>query len=421
MGKTNSDFLALGKCKRLIEKKLAWGPSHEWGTKDFSELSDLIYQKTKVRLSETTLKRIWGRVKYGNSPSGSTLEVLANFIGSKSWREFKLKENITSSQSVFEENRTSFLERKKVGIVAMVLIASLSYVLFSGSSDNSSEHIRFSSEVLAGKFPQAVKFQIDSLRKKRDDSTIRLYGDDNRIDVKIEADESSTIGMYYYPGVYKAELIRKGKTIKEKDVVLKSGNWLTTLTKGFSVDYFHKATDANFKGLRLSPFFVDSIGSYIEDKELIYHLTPPFINFVGDNFSVETTIGYDAPEGFLEDCQWGRIVLLGNKNRLTIPFVGRQCANTYQIQFGDKEIFTSKDYDLSLLQFDFGTKQDLNLTISNNKLLINTAHKENLVLPFSSDLGSIMGLRIAFENNPYGLVSRLNIVDNNNTEQVYSF
>ena len=284
MGKTDLDLRALKKCKALIEAQLDWGPAHEWEARDFTNLSNLIFDRTRARLSETTLKRIWGRVKYRNFPSASTLEVLVNFLGVASWREFKLQEQLNGEPVVFDGTSIFSSKRRGIqllGLLLLLALGALPFMFFSNDSEGHHNEIVFQSEVLAGKFPKAVKFEIDSLEKRQSDRTIRLYGDDNRIDVRIRPDEHATIGMYYYPGVYRAKLLKENTVVKEKDVVLKSEDWLTTLTKGFSVDYFQNATDPGFSGLRLRPSFVDSLGGNINDKELIYHLTPPFVNFKG--------------------------------------------------------------------------------------------------------------------------------------------
>ena len=48
---------------------------------DFTVLSTEIFQRTKTKLSESTLKRIWGYSKYDNSPRISTLNTLARMRG----------------------------------------------------------------------------------------------------------------------------------------------------------------------------------------------------------------------------------------------------------------------------------------------------------------------------------------------------
>jgi hypothetical protein len=75
-------------CK-TVEKSLDWGEGSSWSDHDFEKLGELIFQKTGTLLSITTLKRIWGRVKYNSSPTIATLNTMARFAGSEDWRTYK--------------------------------------------------------------------------------------------------------------------------------------------------------------------------------------------------------------------------------------------------------------------------------------------------------------------------------------------
>ena len=80
--------LQIKHCLQTIEEKLQWGPCEQWTNYDFEKLSERIFDETKVSLSVTTLKRVWGRIKYPHDPSLTTLNVLALFIGFPDWRAF---------------------------------------------------------------------------------------------------------------------------------------------------------------------------------------------------------------------------------------------------------------------------------------------------------------------------------------------
>lgn len=77
------------KCLELAEARLNRGNGSEWTTYDFEKLSEAIEEATGVMLSITTLKRLWGKLKYTNIPATTTLNTLAQFAGYADWREFK--------------------------------------------------------------------------------------------------------------------------------------------------------------------------------------------------------------------------------------------------------------------------------------------------------------------------------------------
>jgi hypothetical protein len=76
-------------CRQLIEQMLNWGDSNIWGNDDFEQLSQQIFDKTRVQLSVSTLKRIWGKVRYESFPNAATLNALAQFLDYTSWRDFR--------------------------------------------------------------------------------------------------------------------------------------------------------------------------------------------------------------------------------------------------------------------------------------------------------------------------------------------
>lgn len=56
---------------------------------EFNELSARIFLKTKQRISVSSIKRLWGYVKYENFPSRTTLNILARFNDFKDWETFQ--------------------------------------------------------------------------------------------------------------------------------------------------------------------------------------------------------------------------------------------------------------------------------------------------------------------------------------------
>jgi hypothetical protein len=77
------------KCLELAATRLNRGDASEWTSYDFEKLSAAIEEATGVILSVTTLKRLWGKLKYTNMPATTTLNTLAQFAGYADWREFK--------------------------------------------------------------------------------------------------------------------------------------------------------------------------------------------------------------------------------------------------------------------------------------------------------------------------------------------
>lgn len=55
---------------------------------EFDDLSVKIHKKTGMHLSQSSLKRLWGYVKYAHLPSHTTLNILARFNNFDNWEAF---------------------------------------------------------------------------------------------------------------------------------------------------------------------------------------------------------------------------------------------------------------------------------------------------------------------------------------------
>lgn len=72
---------------------------------DFECLSVHIYQNTHHKISSSTLKRLWGYIKYNYTPRESTLDVLAKYTGHSSYKDFcENNSYILESASLFFSN-----------------------------------------------------------------------------------------------------------------------------------------------------------------------------------------------------------------------------------------------------------------------------------------------------------------------------
>ena len=145
----NNQEQALARLRELIEEVIGRKMKTP---KDFEFLSECIFEKFHEKISPTTLKRIWGYLSESTTPRTSTLDILSKFVGYDNWKEF-CKE-ITIGEEPIEEKPVEKEEEKKTQkkrvspailytIIALLLIgiiASVSYQVFSKSSDKSSAY-----------------------------------------------------------------------------------------------------------------------------------------------------------------------------------------------------------------------------------------------------------------------------------------
>lgn len=61
---------------------------------DYEALAEEIKGKTKLHVSATTLKRVFGYIKSSNAPSGATLGILARYCGYAGWADWCAKHGL---------------------------------------------------------------------------------------------------------------------------------------------------------------------------------------------------------------------------------------------------------------------------------------------------------------------------------------
>src|ERR1700742_3072141 len=113
----------------IIEQQLDWGNNSTWQSKDFEILNQLIFDKTKVSLSASTLRRIWGRVEYNHMPSSTTLDTLAQFAGFDNWRIFIRQRK--PPVAAHETKRDAPRPKIKRGILAATILVIVALVTFT--------------------------------------------------------------------------------------------------------------------------------------------------------------------------------------------------------------------------------------------------------------------------------------------------
>ena len=89
------------RCIALIEQKVDWGKTQDWVDYDFKNLSDQIFESTKVSISIRTLKRIIRQVPDAEGyyePQMATKNALALYLGFRTWADFKRSDAIENRE-----------------------------------------------------------------------------------------------------------------------------------------------------------------------------------------------------------------------------------------------------------------------------------------------------------------------------------
>jgi hypothetical protein len=370
-------------CKKRIEEKLGWGSSAEWTNRDFDGLSDKIYEVTGVTLSQTTLKRIWGKVKYDSAPTVTTLNTLAQFLGFEHWRDFRQKQ---SSPSVPVEPDRQIPDSKSVSIpwqmkkkywiaplallMGIVGIASRNYFSFKSSVKKNIIHpgvYQFScKKIIPLGVPNSVVFEYDAASSP-DDSVFIQQSWDSRLRAMVPRDQHQHTSIYYYPGFFQAKLLSGNKIVKEQDIFIQTDGWLSLAEQNPVPVYFKK--EEGITGGKLELTIARLRSQHVEMKPaapyVYYANIREFGDLKTDDFIFETAVKNNFPEGS-GICQKSEIRILCEGSMVSIPLSAKGCISENNL-FCLGHYINGKENDLSGFGVGFNHFVKVRLELTNGK------------------------------------------------------
>jgi len=417
----NHDTEYLQLCINLIEQRLNWRPADEWRHYEFTELSEKILDVTGVNLSATTLKRIFGKLKYESLPSSATLNALAAFLGYVSWMDFKSKQALNKQEvEKTKRARKKFLLQLKVWpmtAAAAVIIVILAFTFLSGKSVHplkNEKEIVFTSKPLAEGLPNSVVFNIDLKENTPNKIVIQQSWDSTRT-VTLQPGQKEATGIYYVPGYFRAKLILDGKIIKEHDLFIRSDNWMATIDHQPIPTYIKKEDLSLKEEMSISENGLKEIKTITTPTWLTYHLVKPFNNLESDNFMLIASIKNTFAEGPAV-CKTAKIFVLCSKGAFIIPFTIPGCTSDINLKAND-HYFDGNSNDLSSFSADLSEWANVKVEVKSRVMKIFLNEKLIRQETYKEDAGEVVGLRFSFLGA--GAVKNIKLF-NKKEEKVYN-
>jgi hypothetical protein len=125
----DQEYIAL--YRTLVQKKfMLGGDDGKLKQRDLEYLGNLIEEKSKIRLSVSTLKRLW-RNDLNQLPHPATLDALVSILDYKDWQDFK-KVNLQPVQSIDSATpeRISKRTSRALPVVVSLGVVTLVVVFF---------------------------------------------------------------------------------------------------------------------------------------------------------------------------------------------------------------------------------------------------------------------------------------------------
>lgn len=353
-----SEKLVLENLKDTIEFQIGWGDGHTWSNQDFIELSEQIFAKTRVNLSPSTLKRVWGRVRYSGKPSTTTLDTLAKFSGYENWRDFKLKAGYEANDAVTKTgkvvNVTQRNHLRKVYLTAVILTVAI--ILYSGwiyqrEAINPGNYQFSSKTIITEGVPNSVVFNFEASASPYD-SVIIQQSWNQTLQTKVPKNQRQHTSIYYLPNNFVAKLIVGDHVVKEHNLLIRSNGWLPVIEQKPVPVYLPLNEVKNAGKLAIT-------ASQVTSKSISVGPIPPIVMFTNvrdfgeiysDNFIFEASVKntYDGTGA----CQNSSIFLYCIGTVIKVPLCAKGCISDANILFTDY-YSEGKNENLSSFGVDF--------------------------------------------------------------------
>lgn len=405
--------------KAQIEKKLAWGSSNNWQNQDFEVLSEQIFDEIKVQLSVSTLKRVWGKVKYEGTPNTATLNALAQFAGHKNWRFFigENDESITGkgalekgdgAEIIIKIKLISIFKRFGWGVLVAVLLIFIGvlWAFRKMSKPLTFSNVQFTSKPVTRGVPNTVIFQYNATDSNADSVFIQQSWDPKRR-FKVNKNLHEYTSTYYIPGYFRAKLILNDSVVKEHDVFIESNGWLGTIDREPIPIYLTEGqvNKDGVVGVNEADLTQHKIDLTKEHITTTLHFVSKKYDVSSDHFILDTELK-NTFTGSLGVCKKVDLFLLGTRGAIGIPLSIKGCVGELSMFFNDRRL-DGKTFDFSKFGVDFEDFVKLQCEVKNNKILI----RINGVIAYESDFkqsfGKIVGTRIRFEGT--GTIQRFDL------------
>lgn len=394
------------KCRELVEARLNCGPGSDWTSYDFEKLSAAIQEATGVTLSITTLKRLWGKLKYTNIPATTTLNTLAQFAGYEDWREFKRRAGLEHPQTIPETAPPG--ENIKAGrkwqywLLGLLPLLALLYVILlsngeSGAAIDTAAYKFSSNKVVMEGVPNSVIFNYDATAAAGTDTVFISQTWDLRRKVTVPRHQKEYSAIYYSPGYFRAKLIVGDQIVKEHDLLISSGGWLALIDQKNAVPlYFKKEEFLKNGGVEINEAVLSAYNLPLQPSPpaLRFYYVQEMDGIQNDHFTFETTLKSSFREG-MAACQRVEVLILCKNDVIIIPLCAKGCVGDLGL-YAAGAVVQSKDADLSKFGCDLNQWAKLKVETKDRHMRFFVNGEEAYKVTFPNAPADIVGVQYRF-------------------------
>lgn len=401
----------LDRCCQLISETYGKPVRADWTNSDYVRLSSILFRATKVQISPSTLKRIFGKVKIdsGYYPQKATRDALASYVGYSSWNQFVQAQKV-ADQTMPLQPQTPIaplvpvpvlvsvaMHRRKwlLPVAVSALFVALLVGFFRLQPSNPAESAELVCRNPIGENPHSAVFEI---RRPADNesATYRIqFGDGKRR----QMGPTDSVYTHYYerPGRFFAILQRNDQNVDTATVYLQTKGWTVTgnmmhdtsrvypiETQNLFIKGRHgiSAQEAAHAGMDTNrTFFTEFINSQ-----------PTSID--GDNFELITHV-HTSPDRAGVRCSQVGLTIWGESSQHQFDVMKPGCVHWIKLQTSEVLKSGQKD-DLSFLGADLRAGATVKIAVVKRHIRIFINNRKVYEAQYHTPLGHVYGVKLNF-------------------------
>ncbi len=389
------DKVSISDIKRIILKHYKLGDFTEWKNKNFENLSFDIHQKTKILISSSTLKRIFGKRKTNDSyqPQQTTLDALIQFI------------ETLDEYSVIETPKSKKVKYSYIFLgIIIVAVISIYFLFFNKTAVRTNYSANLELVRIEGKNTSSAFFKMNL--PEIDNQKLSIYFGDYSDTLNLNSSQKSISHYYKYPGIFHPVILLDGIRISNKiNVVVNTDGWRSLGTHHVMAEndtiYPIDLDNILKPGGYLHASTQDYAKSGVDTTELVLLRLYNYQDFGvgGDHFDFKARMRNTQ---YWPGVQCNNIIvqLKGENGRIQMYYPKQGCS--YWIEAFFSEIHRrGTASDLSSFCHDLSDWTNIQILNQNKKLNFFIADSLVYEVEYQKPLGKIIGIEFHFFGSGY--------------------
>lgn len=372
--------------------------------RELEQLADQIEQRSGIRLSLSTLKRLW-RDDVTQLPHPSTLNALVSVLGHASWADFKQATVLTSSPSPATNPNPQPVRRlaavwwwTAAASAALVTLLVLLQATNRGPRPLTlPADIPFQADktVTLG-VPNTVEFRYDVSGINADSFFIQQSWDP-RDKEAIDPTRKYRSSVYYLPGFHRAKLIVNDSIVRRVRIHIKTDGWFPVAEyKDNSREpfYLDKMVSPGTGDLHITEAQLAAAGVDISKQfQLRYYNIRDFEHISSDSFTLQARLRLDSLQNV--PCPRAQVTIVTEEDIFYLQLTTPGCVGELYLGMGETRQ-DAKKHDLSALGCNLYDWQTVQVHNEGKQVTISVNHQPVHTISYKKDFGRIVGIVFNF-------------------------